>query len=369
MKKVYISVINDLVSDQRVSRLVDLLIGRGADVTLIGRRLKGSPAMGEVAFTYRRFRMLFTTGPLFYAFFNMRLFLFLIFKKGSDVLISNDLDTLPANYLVSKIRKSHLIYDSHEYFTEVPELIKRKRVRGVWMAIEKMLVPNLKHALTVSQSIANEYQEKYNVEFKVVRNLPLRRDPVKETNIADKYPGKWIIIYQGALNIGRGLEMIIQAMNYLNEAVLLIAGDGDISERLDELIDTHKLNDKVFRLGRLHPNDLFPISCSADIGISLEEDMGLSYRYALPNKMFDYVQARIPVLCSDLPEMKRIVQAYNVGISSRERDPEKLAEILKQMMKEKREGKWASSIENAARELCWENESEIYKEILSKLGV
>jgi glycosyltransferase involved in cell wall biosynthesis len=369
VKKVYISVINDLVSDQRVSRLVDLLIDRGAEVTLVGRSLRKSPAMGDVAFKYKRFRMLFTSGALFYASFNFRLLLFLLFKSRPNLLISNDLDTLPANFIVSKVKRCDLIYDSHEYFTEVPELIKRKRVRKIWISIEKLFLPHVGNAITVSPSIARAYNNIYGIRFSVVRNLPTRKKPLIEKMIRDKYPGKQIIIYQGALNVGRGLELMIQTMLHLEESVLLIVGDGDIVDNLAQMINDLELNNRVFMPGRLNPKDLFPITCSSDIGISLEEDLGLSYRYALPNKMFDYVQARIPVLCSDLPEMKGIVEKYDIGISTSERDPEKLAGILKEMMEDRKSGKWKLELEKAAQELCWENESEVYVEILSRLGV
>ena len=117
------------------------------------------------------------------------------------------------------------------------------------------------------------------------------------------------------------------------------------------------------------PGELAPLTKSADLGISLEEDLGLNYRYTLPNKLFDYIQCRVPVLCSALPEMSRIVDSFGIGISSEERDPEKLAGIARFMLKERAGGAWMEALHKAAHELCWENESAIYLELLSDCGV
>ena len=143
-----------------------------------------------------------------------------------------------------------------------------------------------------------------------------------------------MIIYQGALNIGRGLELIISTMQFLDEFVLIMAGEGDISLQLKELTKELGMDDRVEFAGRYQPDALYLITCSCDLGISLEEDRGLNYRYALPNKLFDYIQARIPVLCSDLPEMRQIVENYNVGISTGERDPGKTQSVPRNMFPE-----------------------------------
>ena len=108
---------------------------------------------------HKLLRLMFNKGPLFYAEYNIRLFFFLLFKKV-DILVANDLDTLPANYLISRIRKKILVYDSHEYFTEVPELVGRDFVRRVWSGIEKRILPKIKYSYTVCESIARIYSEK-----------------------------------------------------------------------------------------------------------------------------------------------------------------------------------------------------------------
>jgi glycosyltransferase involved in cell wall biosynthesis len=328
--------------------------------------LRNSPELKNRAFKHRRYRMLFTGGPLFYACFNMRLLTSLLFVKRPTLLISNDLDTLPANFIASRIRGLPLIYDSHELFTQVPELIQRKLVQSVWKGIESWLLPKVRYAVTVNYSIATIYRRLYGTRFRVVRNVPER---LEFTSRKEKHVKRQTIIYQGALNVGRGLELMIDAMQYLEHVSFMIVGSGDIEDQLKERAVQKNLEDRVEFRGRLLPEELIPLTLSADLGISLEEDLGLNYRYALPNKIFDYIQCRVPVLCSALPEMSRIVDSYGIGISTRERDPEKLAGIVRYMLKERTGGAWMGALEKAALELCWENESAIYLGLLKDCGV
>lgn len=365
MRRAYISVINDLVTDQRVNRVALLLSEIGFEVYCFGRRLRTSPELPINALRYRRYRMLFTGGPLFYAFFNLRLLTSLLFLRRPALLISNDLDTLPANYLVSRIRKVPLIYDSHELFTQVPELVHRKSVQSVWKWIERLLVPGIKHAMTVSYSIATIYRRLYGTRFLVVRNVPAR---IEYTPSNVERAEQQMIIYQGALNPGRGLELMIDAMAFLPGIRFVVAGSGDIEKELRQRVIRKGLQDRIEFEGRMTPEELLPLTRSADLGISLEEDLGMSYRYSLPNKIFDYIQCRVPVLCSALPEMSRIVDTYGIGISTRERDPEKLAGIIRFMLRERAGGAWMNALEKAARELCWEKESVVLMELLKDCG-
>ena len=366
LKRVYIAVINDLATDQRVGRVARLLSAQGFEVCCIGRKLKGSPRLTYMPFKTRRYRMLFSKGPLFYACYNLRLLLTLCFIKKPSLFISNDLDTLPASMLASRIRRVTLIYDSHELFTQVPELIDRRFVQSVWLWIEARLLPRLEYALTVNQSIATIYRRLYGTPFKVLRNVPEKLEyhsPDRDNK------GMNQIIYQGALNVGRGLELMIDAMPYIDNAIFIVAGTGDIHKELISRVEHLGLSERVQFRGRMMPAELVPLTKTADLGISLEEDRGLNYRYALPNKLFDYIQCRVPVLCSDLPEMKRIVELYGIGISSAERDPEKLAGIIRYMLKERSGGAWMEALEKAATELCWENESRVYLDLLRECGV
>ena len=174
-KRVIVSVTNDLVSDNRVHKTCMSLTNMGFNVLLVGRLLPGSPILTPRSYSVKRMKLFFHKGFLFYACYNMRLILLLLFTSF-DLLLANDLDTLPANFLVSRLKNKPLVYDSHEYFTEVPELVSRHKVRCVWEWLERKMVPKLKYAYTVSGSIAETYTNKYGVEFRTVRNCPFRRE-------------------------------------------------------------------------------------------------------------------------------------------------------------------------------------------------
>ncbi|MBI9067538.1 MAG: glycosyltransferase [Salinivirgaceae bacterium] len=353
-KKILIAVTNDLETDQRVFRIAKSLSENGFEIMLIGRLLKNSKAL-DLFCDVKRFKLCFNKQAFFYANYNIRLFVFLLFNKF-DIVLSNDLDTLPACFLASKIKGKKIVYDSHEYFTEVPELIDQKFQRSFWLLIERIFVPKLNSAYTVSNSIAKEYNQKYKLAFDTVRNLPYRKNRAFEI---EKNKVR-TIIYQGALNVGRGIELMIESMLYLENVELLIVGTGDIDDELNLLISKLNVSEKVKMLGRINPQDLFFITQKAHLGLSLEEDRGLNYRFALPNKIFDYIQARIPVIVSDLPEMRNVIETYNIGEIMYERTPKALAQqIIKMLDKCLSDNTIHNNLEKAAQQLCWENEQNI----------
>lgn len=361
MKRAIVSVINDLVTDQRVHRHCLTLQELGFDVLLIGRTQHQSMALDSRPYHTHRMWLPFDTGPLFYAAFNIALLFQLLFRRA-DLLLSNDLDTLPANFIASLMKGSALVYDSHEYFTEVPELVNRPRTRAIWEQIEHLLVPRLKHAFTVSPAIAVAYLEKYGVCFQVIRNLPFLEH--SERTASEQPP---VILYQGSVNLGRGIDLAIRSMQYLDGAVLRVIGTGDVADEMKGLASELGVNDRVQFLGRVPFTELRAMTCAASIGISLEENLGLNYRFALPNKLFDYIHAEIPVLTSDLPAMREVVVKYGVGEVLRTRDPRSVAQQLSAMLNDNKQSAWRVNCCTAARELNWQNESKAMKHTLNKL--
>lgn len=354
MPKIIISVTNDLVSDNRVHKVATSLTKKGFEVLLVGRKLKNSPEIKR-SYKTRRLKLLFNKSALFYAEYNFRLFLFLLLKK-TNIYLSNDLDTLLPNFFAAKLKNKKLVYDSHELFTEVPELIERKRIRNVWLNIEKLCLPKVKNSYTVCQSIADFYKEKYSVDMGVVRNIPICKNYTFDTPINESR----ILIYQGAVNIGRGLEEIILAMKYLDDFELWILGDGDIKNELEKLITQENLKTKVKLLGRKKLEELPKYTVQADLGLSIEKNMGLNYYYALPNKIFDYIQSVVPILCADLPEMKKIVEKYNIGAVLKSHEPKKIAiQITSIFEDENKLSEWQKNLKLAKKELCWQNEEKI----------
>lgn len=364
MKKIFFSVTNDIIADQRVNKIALSLTKTGASVTVIGRNLGQDYQLNE-NFRIKRFRLLFNKKFFFYAEYNVRLFFYLLFHR-TEILVANDLDTLPANYMVSIIKRNTLVYDSHEYFTEVPELEGRFFVKKIWSCIEKQILPKIKYSYTVCDSLAKIYKEKYGIDMKVIRNLPVLHKE-KNTGSARIFETK-TIIYQGSLNIGRGLELMIETMQYIDNAKLLIIGDGDIRRKLQKTVMTLNLTDKITFLGKIPFEKLSKYTQQAELGISLEEKTSLNYYYALPNKLFDYVHANIPVLVSDFPEMKTIIDKYDIGIATGIRNPKELSELIRDMLfnRVKRE-KWILNTKKAQMELCWQKEEKILFDLYTQI--
>ena len=357
MIKIISVVSNDIVTDNRIHKIAVSLGDNGYDVTIVGRQLRDSLRLGERPYRTRRLKLFFNKGPLFYVNLNFRLLLYLLRFKG-QIILSNDLDTLPACYIASKIKRNKLIFDSHELFSEVPELVHRPAIKKIWLFLENYLLKRIQFGFTVCQSIADHYMQKYGVSFEVVRNLARFRYNYEFDKIQKK-SGEKIIIYQGALNLGRGLELLIKSIQFIPNTKLWLIGGGDIEHILKKLVHDLKLADKVDFMGRISLEDLWNYTPLADVGVSLEENLGLNYQYALPNKLFDYLQARIPVVISDLDEMKRIVENYDIGKIIYERTPKKLAEIINGLFeKELKSDYYNPKLELAARELCWEREEE-----------
>lgn len=365
MKRIYIAVTNDLVTDNRIHKVACTLLKSDARVTVIGRKRKNSLPVDSRPYKTKRFRLLFSQGPAFYLEYNIRLFLYLFFRRF-NIIVSNDLDTLLGSYYAGKLRFKSIVYDSHEYFTEVPELVDREFPKKVWKLLESKILPKIKYAYTVSESIAKTYHKKYGVEMEVIRNLPYFVKTIhksKENSIKE-------ILYQGSLNVGRGLEQMIDSMQFIEDAKLTIIGDGDITNQLKQRIEQKNLGNKVEMKGKIPFAELPKHTATANLGLALEENIGLNYYYALPNKLFDYIQARIPVLVSPFPEMQKVVNKYEIGTIYDHKDSLELAKKIKEVFELKnRYKKWQENTEIAAQDLCWENEEKVLMNVYSRIGL
>jgi len=328
-----------------------------------------NPLKRKRAHKTKQYRMIFNKGFLFYAEFNTRLFWTLL-KEKKSLLFANDLDTLLPNFLAAKISHTPLVYDSHEYFTEVPELQNRSFVKSFWEKLEAWLFPRLHNVITVNDKLAEIYSKKYNVHVTTIRNVPSlipaeSLKTVEKTVEKSHKESKQILIYQGALNLGRGVELLIDCMVFLPDVELLIAGQGDISEELKMRVQNRNLSDSIHFLGRVNPKELKKLTQNASIGFSLEEDLGLNYRYALPNKIFDYIHAGIPVIVSDLPIMSKLVLETGIGEVLKERSPRALANLVREVLLKKRSYK--KNLYKAVRKFNWNEEKKVFHQFIDRI--
>ncbi|HOI31509.1 MAG TPA: glycosyltransferase, partial [Bacteroidales bacterium] len=304
----------------------------------------------------------FEKGPLFYITYNIRLFFKLLASK-QDLLVSNDLDTLLPNFLISKLRNIPLIYDSHEYFTETPELVGRPLIQKIWKTLEAQLVSRLPEMITVNESIANLFRKKYNIRVHVVRNVPLRlkNKPTVDRKHLGLPEDRTILLMQGSgINIQRGAEELVESMLYLENCLLLIIGGGDVLEILKETSKKLQLDDKIKFLGKMPYQQMMQFTQLADFGFTLDKDTNLNYRYSLPNKLFDYIQANTPVIASNLPEVRKIVETFHIGRIIESHTPKNIAELIRECIEDKDLMKeWENNLTFAAQTLCWENEEKV----------
>lgn len=338
------SVTNDLVTDRRVARHIAALRDTGYEVSAIGRN--------DLALKHRR-------GWLFYAEYNLKLFRRLK-KERPDVVWANDTDTLLGSWLAAKgcrRPKAWLVMDAHELFPEVPEIQHKPLVKWVWRTIEHCLMPKCDATLTVCQSIADHYRQKYGVMMAVVRNLPEFQEPEK----APKSPERPVLLYQGHVNLGRGVDWAIDALEQLPDCQLVIAGDGDLLDEMKTYAASKPWADRITFTGRLTPAEMSPLTAQASVGLVMLEDLGLSYHYALPNRIGDFVAAGVPIVVSDLPEMAAVVRKYGVGevIEQGHNGHTSNGKLLAEAVKRVLARNWTDADFAVAREdMNWNNEKQ-----------
>lgn len=177
-----------------------------------------------------------------------------------------------------------------------------------------------------------------------------------------------MLILQGSgINVQRGAEEIVEAMQYIENAFLLIVGGGDVIDTLKKMAKNPELKDRVFFKPKQTYDKLFILTCLADIGLTLDKDTNINYRFSLPNKLFDYIQARVPVLASPLPEIKKIITTYDIGDFIPSHDPEEIAKKVNEILaNQELMVKWKKNINFAASQLTWEIEEQQLKNVYVK---
>ena len=369
MKRAILSVTNDLYTDPRVDKVALFLTRKGVDVTLVGRRYGDSPKLEKRPYKTKRMRLLFRRSWIFYAEYNLRLFFFLLFKK-CDILIANDLDTLLPNFLVSRMRRKKLVYDSHEYFCGELSVVSNPISHKVWSTIERFCFPKLKTVITVSQSIVDQYEKEYGIRPYLVRNIPPANSfSVTATRQSLGMPEeKTVLLLQGnGINEGRGGEEIVQSMQYLPDYHLFVVGSGSVVPLLKQMSEEMHLDERITFVPRQTPEKLFNYTSLADIGMAIDTDLSANLRFSLPNKIFEYIKAGTPMVVSNLVERVRIVRQYDVGSVAESVSPKAIAQAVKQLSSPERMSVCRENCKVAAKELTWENEEQVLETVYQPL--
>jgi glycosyltransferase involved in cell wall biosynthesis len=373
--KVLIAVISDLATDMRVHKQALLLAEMGCDVTVIGRRKSDTIPLTLPGIKTLKIRVPFNKGPAMYLAFNTLLF-FRLLPQRFDMYVSCDLDTLVPCFLVSRLYRKKLVYDAHEYFTGQYGLAERRLKYNIWKTAEKWILPELNHMITVSDSIAELYRSEYGVEPVVVRNLAL---PVAHLVRHDRItlgatPDELLVIFQGSgINEGRGAEELVNAMSLVEGVKLLIVGSGDIIDHVHRSVLEKGDENKIVFLPRMPWEEMMRYTMCCDAGLSLDADNCTNHRYSLPNKLFDYISAGIPVIASNLPEVSAVIKEYNCGMILRKVTPSCIAEILAELRDDRAFlMSLKKNAEEAQKELTWEKEKvkeqKFFKDVMDLNG-
>ena len=335
-----------------MQRIAESLVQQAYVVSIIGRNLGRDYKSDNQGFTIKRIKCWFNRGFLFYKEFNIRLLIQLLFGKRYDIVCACDTDTLAGAGLAARLRGSKFVYDAHEWFTEVPELEGKPIKKKLWSLIEHLYIPLTHARYTVNESLAGIFQQKFNRHFEVIRNLPLA---TLSKGVVKIQPP--VILYQGALNKGRGIEEAIIAMKDLSGVQLWIAGEGDLSDDLRALSRSLKLESRIRFLGYVNPVDLQELTPKCFIGLNMLQASSANYYYSLANKFFDYLQAGVPSINMRFPEYERLNEQYACSILLDHCTSEEFVEVIHTLMDDPdRYESLSKACFRASSELKWENE-------------
>jgi glycosyltransferase involved in cell wall biosynthesis len=277
-----------------------------------------------------------------------------------DAVHAHDAAMLAPGLLGARLTGALLVYDSHELATSVPY---RERAWALLVAgLERLAVPRCGAVLTVSEGIAARLRQRYRLARTptVVRNVTaLGAGGTGGLRLSLGIgPDTPLVLHQGAPAPGRGCEVLLDAVARLPGVRLAFLGDPEpgYGEALRRAVRRRGLHDRVTLLPSVPLERLLAHTAEADVGVTLLQDTCENHRLALPNKLFEYIAARVPVLASALPETRALVERLGVGWCVPPDDPAALAKALGLALRRRADPELRARLERAARELTWERE-------------
>ena len=354
-----------------MQRVCGSLAAAGYRVRLVGWQRPASPPLTVQPYQQHRLRGWFQKGKLFYLEYNLRLFFYLLSQRAA-AWCAADLDTALPVWLRARLGGQPFVYDAHELFTEVPEVVARPAVQRIWHWVEGFIVPRARLAYTVGPALARVFEQRYGRPFAVVRNVSRLDSSAALPPAPGAAPPGGYILYQGALNVGRGLEGLLDAMPQV-AGRLVICGEGDLSAALRAQAERLGLlaSGQVEFRGFVLPEALREVTRHAAVGIMLLENIGLSYYYSLANKFFDYVHAGIPQVLIDFPEYRALNDQFDVAELVADLHPSTLATALNRLLRDE-PARYQHLAENCCRarpQLSWQHEEQVLLGLYEGLGL
>jgi len=295
-----------------------------------------------------------------------------IAAQESEVLHIHDLNALPVIDHLEHIR-AKVVYDAHELYTELATLNPSQR--RSYQKVESRLIQKVDVVITVNDSIANELRQRYGIEQPVVvRNCPFLDQQGVEApyQLRDKLgiPGDHsIILFQGGYSKGRGIESLIEAMKGIKAAHLVLLGWGPLEGTLRALCKGLDLQGKVHFLPPVEQSQLIAVSAQADIGVIPYQAVGLNNYYTSPNKLFEYIHAGLAIAGSEYPELKRVIQHYQIGEVFDPMNVESIRNALVHMVDDRAKTEaFKQNTPKAAQELNWEQEANVLLQVYQQFS-
>jgi len=367
-KKVCIAFLGNALHDSRIVNLTNSLKNDGSSVKVISFDwfISNQP-FNDDTYTVNKLKK-GSLSILFYLRFAIILLRELI-KCRADLFFAEDFYTLPIVTIVGKFKRAKIFYNSRELYAFLGGLRNRPFLQSIVKSIEKLFIKRVELVLTTGEMDSRFLENFYGINNTlVIRNIPLLQQPEKVIDFRAKYSlnkDTFILIYQGVLLEGRGIPLIIKALEKLPGTVLIILGDGEQKNNFSNQAVKANISDRVFFAGTVSQKELINFTAGGDLGLSLIENISVSYYHALPNKMFEYIMAGVPVLASDLPQMKMIIEKYQVGEAINISNPESIVDaVLKLKSDTELLKKYKTNCLTASRELNWQEE---YNRVRNKI--
>jgi glycosyltransferase involved in cell wall biosynthesis len=305
----------------------------------------------------------------------------LILQEKPHAVLAVDPPALGPALRARASRPFHLVYDAREYWSELPTVRSRPLMTAVWKWTEGRGMRQADASCAVCASIARALQEDYHLsrEVAVVRNVPALSWRPREATRRHQLGRLWptlgqgpVVVYAGGFWPGYDFRPLMDAVGLLEEkgrgVNLLMLGDGPQWELHRRHASTLPWKERVLLAGKVPGHQLDGLLRGCDAGTVMVPDLGLSYRYLLPNKLFEYIQAGLPVLASPLPETASVVLGRGLGRCA---DPQNAAAIAAQLtilLDPARESTWQAALEAAAQDLCWEKEESRFLQLFTPQG-
>lgn len=367
-KKICLVFLGNPSQDSRITNLSDSLRHDGFAVSVIGFDwVSGNVSI--VQNEYKVFRIFKTKfSILFYLQYNLLLIKELI-KSNADIYFAEDFYTLPLVTIFAKLKSAKIFYNSREIYAHIGGLHSRPFLQSIISVIERFFIKKVDLVLTTGEMDSEFLEKLYSLpKTSVVRNIPLYQKPNEKFDFRKMYNipnDKLILLYQGVIIPGRGIGKIIEALPEVPQAFLILLGVGDQKENFINLAMKYGVEKRVIFAGSFNQEELINYTAAGDVGLSIIENISISYYHALPNKLFEYIMAELPVLSSNLPQMKKIVVTYKVGEVIDLENKLELIDVL---------NKWSSNRDllseykknclPASQELNWQMEYERFKKDL-----